>query len=86
MKVKELRTLLADWDGELEVKFAYNYGDHWRTTVARDIEKIELEKVEYSDYHSMDKVLTGEDDDSHWDEEKQIYVEKDSIRRAVVLQ
>jgi hypothetical protein len=48
---------------DLEVKFAYNYGDHWRTTVTEDVEKVRVKEVTYSDYHDMDRVVTDEDFD-----------------------
>lgn len=64
MLVRELRELLADEDQEAEVRFAYNYGDHWRTKVAAKIRRVEELPIKYSDYHSMDKVVDDEDDDA----------------------
>ena len=56
MTVNELKELLNQFDGEMEVKFAYNSGDYWRTQVAKDITDVEEGNTVYSDYHRMDKV------------------------------
>lgn len=56
----QLAELIAGGHAHKDVKFAYNYGDYWRTTVASSIDNISEVHVKYSDYHSMDKVL---DDD-----------------------
>jgi len=58
----ELNAFIADGHGDLPVKFSYNYGDHWRTQVAPDIDEVELGTVKYSDYHSMDKLVENEPD------------------------
>lgn len=67
MNVRELREQLqaleAQGMGELDVKFTYNYGDHWNTQVAADVESIETGMVKYSEYHSMDKVLDSDEED-----------------------
>ena len=67
MNVKELLEALQEQvdngNGEMEVKFAYNYGDHWRTAVAESINTISQVTVKYSDYHSMDKVVVDLDDE-----------------------
>ena len=34
MLVRDLIELLEGYDADMEVHFAYGYGDHWRTTVA----------------------------------------------------
>ena len=41
----------------MEVKFAYNYGDYWRTDVADDITEVYKGNVVYSSYHQTDKVI-----------------------------
>jgi hypothetical protein len=46
---------------DIEVAFAYNYGDYWRTTVAKVVSSVDTGKTKYSDYHSMDTVV---DDDA----------------------
>ena len=71
MNVKTLREMLAQFDDAAEVKFAYNFGDHWNTTVASKIRYVEEAAVEYSDYHRMDKVLN---DDEDWDDKKIVVV------------
>ena len=76
MKVKQLIELLSTFEDDMEVKIAYNYGDHWRTTVAPDVCNVEITEVEYSDYHQMDKVIDQEIVDAK---------EYDLARRAVVL-
>ena len=64
MNVKQLIEKLQEFDPSKEVVFAYNYGDHWRTQVAGEIDLIEERDVVHSNYHSMDKVI-DEDDHDH---------------------
>ena len=49
-------------DQNLEVKFQYNYGDHWRTQVAANVTVTEEGYIKYSDYHSM-YVVDDKDED-----------------------
>ena len=80
MKVAELVEMLGYMDQEAEVHFAYNYGDHWRTQVAPKVDNVEERVVEYSSYHSMDKIV---DDEDCYDEETGDY--KEDVRKVVVL-
>ena len=68
MTVAELRNMLADFDADMEVRFAYNYGDYWNTEVAADITDADVGQVQYSAYHRSDKVVNpdkyDDDDDS----------------------
>ena len=68
MTVAELRNMLADFDADMEVRFAYNYGDYWNTEVAADITDADVDQVQYSAYHRSDKVVDpdkyDDDDDS----------------------
>jgi hypothetical protein len=64
MTVNELKEYLEQFDGDMEVKFSYNFGDYWRTQVAEDISDVEEGYVKYSDYHRMDKIDEDEDEDS----------------------
>jgi len=57
MLVRDLIELLEGYDADLEVHFAYNYGDHWRTQVAPSVDSVDMGIVEYSDYHRMPKVV-----------------------------
>ena len=61
MTVQELKDYLSQFDGDMEVKFSYNYGDYWKTQVAQDIDSIEIGCTEWSDYHRMDKMVDDED-------------------------
>ena len=65
MTKRELIDELEQMDAEddCEVQFAYNYGDHWRTTVSAGIGTVDLAKVIHSDYHRMDKVVDEDSDD-----------------------
>lgn len=56
MKVSELRTALEHFDDDDEVFFTYNYGDHWRTTVAKSVARVDEGEVTWSDYHTMHRV------------------------------
>ena len=80
MKVKDLIEQLGYMDAEAEVHFSYNYGDHWRTQVAPTVDRVEEGVVEWSGYHSMDKMV---DDEDCYDDESGNY--KESVRSVVVL-
>ena len=64
MTVKELMESLEGFDPNMEVKFAYNFGDYWKTEVANNIRDIDEGQVRYSSYHRMDKVVDDEEDDN----------------------
>ena len=66
MTVKKLIDLLQDFDENMEVKFAYNFGDYWGTEVASNITEIDESQVRYSDYHRMDKVVDDENDEEFY--------------------
>lgn len=57
MTVAELIQELQQMPQDMEVKFAYNFGDYWGTEVCGYIDGVEIQSVVYSDYHRMDKVL-----------------------------
>ena len=80
MTVQELIEQLGYMDKDAEVHFSYNYGDHWRTKVAPSVDSVEQGVVEYSSYHSMDKLA---DDEDCYDEETGDY--KEDVRKVVVL-
>jgi hypothetical protein len=63
MKVSELIESLQYMDKDAEVHFAYNYGDHWRTQVAPSVSRVDEGVVEYSEYHSMDRIASEDYDD-----------------------
>lgn len=67
MKVKELIQALQLYDGDTEVQFSYNYGDHRNTEVSEPVEIVGLESVQWSDYHNMFKVLSPDDSGSFKD-------------------
>jgi len=78
MTVAELVEALSDMDQDAEVKFAYNYGDYWRTEVAADIHDVDEGTVTHSGYHRMDK--TVDEDDDRFDE-----VDREDFRTVVIL-
>ena len=45
------------------MQFAYNYGDHWKTTVAEHIGDVVEARVAYSQYHDRDAVLDDDAED-----------------------
>ena len=61
MTVNELRAaldeLIAGGNGDVEIMFAYGYGDYWRTTVAAPLNNIAEVQVKYNDYCSMDALV-----------------------------
>ncbi len=58
--IEELSTL-SEADLDKEVRFCYNYGDHWHTLVAPGVRIVEPACVKHSRYHDMDKVVDDED-------------------------
>ena len=68
-------------DKDAEVHFSYNYGDHWRTQVAPRVRRIEEGVVQFSAYHSMDKI--EDDEDELYDAATGNY--KEDVRRVVVI-
>ena len=74
MKVRELIEELQQFADDVEVHFSYNYGDHWRTTVAPKANYVELLPVVYSQYHSMPKVIGDEDDVRYNDADKVVVI------------
>jgi hypothetical protein len=72
MTVKELIESLEGFDPNMEVKFAYNYGDYWSSEVASNIRDVDEGQVRYSSYHRMDKVTDYDDED-------------DSIKTVVII-
>lgn len=74
MKVRELIQELKNFDQDAEVHFAYNYGDHWRTTVAPAVKSVDEYPVVYSEYHSMDKLVADDDEESFKRKEDRVAV------------
>jgi hypothetical protein len=79
MTVQELIEELSLYPDDMEVEFAYNYGDYWRTTVCKEIKNIDTGYVEYSAYHRMDKLIDNDDEED--DEE-----ETETKREVLLLQ
>lgn len=65
MKVAELIAALQEMPQEVEVHYAYNYGDHWRTTVAPTVQTVREGVVAHSGYHDMDKLIGQYDEENH---------------------
>ena len=63
MTVQELIERLGDFDPEAEVHVAYNYGDHWDTTVAPGVADVEEVEIVDSPYHGMPKLPRDGDSD-----------------------
>ena len=79
MTVQELIEELSLYPYDMEVEFAYNYGDYWCTTVCKEIKNIDTGYVEYSAYHRMDKLIDNDDEED--DEE-----ETETKREVLLLQ
>lgn len=65
--IEQLQELQGEGHGDSDVMFSYNYGDHWRTTVAATVDAAEPTMVAYSDYHQMHRVLAVGDEDEPQD-------------------
>jgi hypothetical protein len=63
MLVRDLIELLESFDADMEVHFAYDYGDRTHSQVAPKISDVFEGVVEYSEYHRMDKVAKEDYDD-----------------------
>ena len=74
MKVHQLIAALKDMDQDLDVQFAYSFGDYWRTVVAAKVSEVGEGLVAYSEYHRMDQV---EDSDERQDDL--------DVRKAVII-
>jgi hypothetical protein len=83
MLVRDLIELLEGYEADMEVHFAYNYGDHWRTEVAPRVGSVDEGAVVYSEYHRMDKMVDTDGDCDFDDEGNEIVDE--TTRRVVVL-
>ena len=77
MTVRELIDELEFFPDDMEVEFAYNYGDYWGTTVCKKIKDVDKGWVEYSGYHRMDKLIDIDDEDEE---------ETDDKREVLILQ
>ena len=80
MLVRDLIELLEGYDADMEVHFAYGYGDHWRTQVAPKVSQVFEGTVVFSEYHRMDKLA----DEDFEDEEPGNPDE--NVRRVVVIE
>jgi hypothetical protein len=67
--IEELQRHVAKYGPDTPVHHSYNYGDHWRTTVAPGVGQVTEERIVESDYHNMPKVL-DEEDNRYYDETK----------------
>ena len=84
MKVKELMEILEEYDPEMEVHITYGYGDYWNSQVAPKAQYVEEGKIEYSEYHRMDRLV---DTDSYYgDEEEEAEEEpKETLQTVLVI-
>lgn len=81
--IAELQNISAEGKGGMDVKFSYNYGDHWRTTVAEGISDVSEAHVKHSDYHNRDKVYDeGEDDEKIYHDDGSM---KEGFRQVILL-
>lgn len=63
MTVDQLIAKLKNYGGDMEVHFAYDYGDRPHTLVAPKVKHVQDEYVEFSEYHRMPKVIEELDGD-----------------------
>jgi hypothetical protein len=63
MLVRELIETLKGFDGEAEVHFSYDYGNHWHTAVAPKVRNVEECPTKWSEYHRMPCLADDEDYD-----------------------
>ena len=83
MLVRDLIELLEGYEADMEVHFAYDYGDRTHSQVAPRVSRVDEGVVEYSEYHRMDKLVTIEEDYDVLDEDTGEH--KTETRKVVVL-
>lgn len=64
MQVRDLIEQLQQMNPDAEVHFAYNYGDHWNTEVAPEVNEVIEGYVVDSAYHNMPKVVEECEEDN----------------------
>jgi len=64
--VGQLKQMLDNEDDNMEVYFAYPFGDYWSNTVAGSITDVRVEPVAWSEYHAMYKLITDGKDCSDY--------------------
>lgn len=76
----------------LDVHFAYNYGDYWKTTVAPDVNSIEVGYVRKDRRLGMDEQLFDDDEKEFIPEREFEFVQNDletdpekKIRKVIIL-
>lgn len=74
MIVAELIEQLEQLDENMEVEFAYDYGDHWHSTIASRIDSISVRKVKHSDYHNQDKVVDDDDEEDESEKTREVVI------------
>lgn len=79
--VTELQDLMNDHGENIPVMFAYNFGDHWGTQVAQQIRTVDIDNVEYSDYHNMCKISKDELDEEEETEEPG----SETIKKVIII-
>lgn len=55
--IAELQDIQRTAGPKAMVYFQYDYGDHWHTPVAAEVQLVEQGEVVFSEYHCMNKVL-----------------------------
>lgn len=73
--IEELRQFQEEnVDDELDVEFAYDYGDHCHSTVTESINTVERTVVRYSGYHQKNQIADDEE------------LDKEDVKEVIVLQ
>lgn len=68
MTAKELIEILAQFDEDTKVVFAYPSQDYLHTVLAGTIDDVELGQIKWSDYHDKNAVVDSDDFDEEDDE------------------
>jgi hypothetical protein len=63
MTVKRLIEMLSHLPEDAEVRIRQPSHDYWRTMLAGEVRSVEMERLEWSDYHSTYVVPQSPDDD-----------------------
>lgn len=67
MRVAELIAELEQYDGDMEVRYAYDYGDRCHTMVAPEVSTVSIGKTKYSAYVDEQALDTDDEDEDNLD-------------------
>lgn len=74
MTVRDLIEELENYPDDMEVEFAYNYGDYGNTIVCEKARQVYEGEVQYSSYHQMDKLADDDEDEEENKDKRNVVI------------